>query len=147
MAWYVHIHVCFACDYNDGVAALAKEHLAGTDYQCREAKWFLESLSQRTGTNAGTKGGLSLWGICGNYTNGEEFVEELKPFWEDLLKSDTEGGPLYFEHILVFVEPEQSEQTIAYEIFLDEDLSYFPPTRGGDLVVKVHECPFCFYQM
>lgn len=28
MGHYVHLHVCFACDYNDPVAALAKKHLA-----------------------------------------------------------------------------------------------------------------------
>ena len=71
MGVYTHLHVCFACDTNDGVAALARTHLARLnerplgeweDYDTRdqEAQWFLEALSDRTGPNPGPKGGLSI---------------------------------------------------------------------------------------
>lgn len=139
MGYYVHIHVCFACDENEGVAALAARHREAVG-ECREAQWFLDDLSKRTGNNPGPKGGLSTWGIVGNYTDGETFVEMLRPFWKELL-SEVEGGPNSFEHVLVFVEPEQSERATAFEIFLADDAD--PET----LTVKKHELPFTWMQM
>lgn len=142
MGFYVHINVCFACDNNEGVAALAKKHLGKITSDadgCREAKWFLEDLSNRTGCNKGPKGGLSTWGMVGNYTNGMVFVEELREFWSELL-SGVDGGPLSFEHILVFVELEQSEQAKAIEIFLEGE------DRPGTLKIVEHDCPFAWMQ-
>lgn len=136
MGHYVHIHVCFACDSNEGVAELAKNHLMEISGDtCKEAKWFLESLSERTGKNPGPKGGLSLWGMVGNFTDGDIFVRILNGFWKDLL-SEIEGGPRSDERILVFVEHEQSDYAEAYEIFLEDDEN--PET----LKIKKHGCPF-----
>ena len=139
MGHYVHLTVCFACDTNEGVAALAKEHMPPEDGS-REARWFLQALAERTGNNPGPKGGLSTWGIVGNYTDKDEFVETLRPFWKALL-SDPEGGPCSFEHILIFVEHEQTERATAIEIFLDDD------ENKDSLIVKKHECPFAWMQM
>jgi len=139
MGHYVHINVCFACDKNEGVAALAEKHLPETE-ECREAKWFLEDLAKRTGNNPGPKGGLSTWGMVGNYTDEEEFVEVLRPFWKDLL-SDVDEGPCSFEHVLVFVEHEQTERATAFEIYRDDD------DDAETLTVKKHECPFSWMQM
>lgn len=142
MGWYVHLNVCFACDNNDGVAELANHHMATFlgDGEHREAEWFLNALSLRSGFNPGSKGGLSTWGIIGNYTNGTRFVDVLRPFWKDLLR-DNDIGPCCHEHILVFVEHEQSERATAFEIFLEDDAD--PDT----LIVKEHECPFSWMQM
>lgn len=140
MGYYVHINVCFACDKNDAVADLARKHLAlveSGDDGVREAGWFLQALSERTGHNHGPKGGLSMWGMVGNYTRVGEFVEVLKPFWLELL-GGIDGGPCDFEHILVFEEREQTERTTAYEISKNDN---------GAIEVKVHECPFAFMQM
>ena len=79
MGHYVHLSVVFACDENDGVAEIAKRYL-DTIGENREAQWFLEDLSNRTGRNPGPKGGLSTWGIVGNYTDKDEFIETLRPF-------------------------------------------------------------------
>ena len=92
MGHYVHLNVCFACDTNDAVAELAKQHMPPEDGN-REARWFLQALAERTGANPGPKGGLSTWGIVGNYTDEDEFVETLRPFWKALL-SDVDGGPV-----------------------------------------------------
>lgn len=140
MGYYVHVHVCFACNKNDGVAALAKKHrplLPSDSEGVREAGWFLDSLAERTGHNPGPKGGLSMWGMVGNYTRVDEFVEVLRPFWLDLL-GDIDGGPCDFEHILVFEEREQTERTTAYEIIKNDD---------NAIEVKKHECSFTFMQM
>lgn len=139
MGHYVHIHICFACDRNEGVAAIAKKHLPKLG-ECIEAKWFLDDLAKRTGNNPGPKGGLSMWGIVGNHTNEEEFIEVLRPFWDDLL-SGVDGGPLGFEHVLVFVEHEQTERATAFDIYCDysDDIK--------TLTVKKHECPFSWAQM
>lgn len=146
MGYYVHIHVCFSCDHNEPVAKLAAKHLPTVTEDkvdgYTEAFWFLSDLSKRTGDNHGPKGGLSLWGMTGNYTNGDIFVETLRPFWEEMLRNEI--GPLDFEHILVFVEPEQTEQTTAYEIFLEEKTG---SDERGPLVIKKHACPFSFMQM
>jgi hypothetical protein len=119
MGYYVHLNVCFACDENEGVAALAKQYQPLV-VDCQEAKWFLEDVGTRTGHNPGPKGGLLTWGIIGNYTNVEDFVHVLQDFWTALLQGD-DGGPLTFEHILVFYENEGSEAANAYEIFLDDN--------------------------
>jgi hypothetical protein len=133
---YVHIHVAMAVDKNEPVAEIAKRHVDGCG-DCREAKWFLEDLATRSGHNPGPKGGLSLWGMVGNYTDGEAFVKALEPFWLELF--GTEAGPFRFEHILVFEEREQTERTTAYEISYDENTK--------QLGVAKHKCPFAFMQM
>jgi hypothetical protein len=141
MGLYVHVHVSFSCDNNEGVAELAKKHLllASNNNYTKEATWFLKDLAIRTGSNPGPKGGMSLWGIIGNYTNVEDFVVTLKPFWVDLL-TGVEDGPHSFEHILVFEEREQAERAIAYEIFLEE-----PDHK--EFTVRKHELPFAWMQM
>ena len=151
MGYYVHLSVVFSCDQNDGVAALAKKHLtvlppADHEDHCDEAQWFLEDLAGRTGENRGPKGGLSTWGMVGNYTHAEEFVKVLAPFWLELLQADGEsGGPLCHEHILVFYEPEQSEAANAIEIVLESEDEM---ERGkGRLVIYHHQgLPFCWGQ-
>lgn len=144
MGLYVHLIVVFACDENEGVAALAKKHLESIDPQKsdedRDAKQFLLALSQRTGGNPGSRGGVSMWGIIGNYSSGERFSELLRPFWIDLL-AGVEGGPHDFEHIIVFEEREQTEQAVAYEIMFDD-----PEGVGRKLIIKRHELPFCWGQ-
>lgn len=148
MGWYVHIHVCFACDKNDAVAELARKHLpniVSDESGVREARWFLEDLSKRSGSNSGTKGGLSLWGMIGNYTRVESFVDALMPFWRDLLsdESDEYYGPRDFERVIVFEEHEQSGAANAYEIYWDD-----PESSGRSLVVKEHErLPFTWGQL
>lgn len=147
MGLYVHLSVIFACDRNEGVAALAAKHLpllAFEPGENRETEWFLRDLAGRTGNNPGPKGGLSMWGTVGNYTRPEEFVEKLRPPWKELL-SGIDGGPCSFEHILVFGEREQTERTTAYEIFMPEDSDGLT-IHDADLIVKVHECPFAFMQ-
>lgn len=145
MAWDVHIHVCFACNQNEGVAALAAKCLPtitdASDGE-RAAIWFLTDLSKRTGENFGPKGGLSLWGMTGNYTHADRFCEVLRPFWIDLL-SEIEGGPCNHERVIVFEEPEQSEAATAYEIGWDEP--YERETR--QLFIRKHEqLPFSWMQ-
>lgn len=143
MGYYVHVHVSFACDDNEPVAALAKRHAEnykteGAGDAERAARWFLDDLSERTGTNMGPKGGVSLWGIIGNYTSVDEFCELLRPFWIELLTTP-QCGPLDFEHIIVFEEREQSEQAVAYEIYLERE--------SQALTIKRHALPFCWNQM
>lgn len=144
MGWYVHIHVCFACNKNEGVAALAKKHrpsIADDSDAHRAAGWFLDDLAERTGENRGPKGGLSLWGMVGNYTEVEAFCDCLKPFWIDLL-SEVEGGPCNHERIIVFEEPEQREAATAYEIGWDD-----PGSEVRSLIIKKHESlPFSWQQ-
>jgi hypothetical protein len=144
MGWYVHLHGCFSAGRNEGVAAIARRHLALPTDDCPEARWFLDDLARRTGENPGPKGGLSLWGIIGNHTNAENFVESLRPFWIDLLSDqiEVEGGPHSFEHVIVFYEEEQSEAANAFEIGWDDENS-----EERRLVVRHHrKLPFSWRQ-
>jgi len=134
MGFYVHLHVCFECHRNEGVAAVASKHLASVKH--KEARWFLEDLSTRSGPNPGPKGGLSLWGIVGNYTSGDEFVSALMPFWQELLSGQIDDGPLMVHRIVVFVQPEEIATT-AYEIFREDPRDPVPK-------VQVHELNFGF---
>lgn len=138
MGLYVHLHVCFACDENEGVAQLAKKHLEHlADKSGPEARWFLESLAARTGYNKGPKGGLSLWGVVGNYTRPKEFAEELTAFWLELLSGRIDGGPHDFERVIVMSETEQREAADAIEIWQED----------GQLKIVEHEqLPFSWHQ-
>lgn len=132
MGWYVHLHLCFSCNDNEPLAALARKHEV-VGYDCPVANWLLRDLGQRSGTNPGPKGGLCLWGMIINGNWVEDFVTELRPFWTELLQTE-----LDHEHILVFYEEEQSEAANAYEIYLDENR----------LIVKHHtRLPFTWMQM
>ena len=89
----------------------------------------------------GPKGGLSLWGMTGNYTRVDAFCDILLPFWRDLLVG-FEGGPCSFEHVIVFEEREQVESATAYEIQWDDDEL---PQR--EMLIKKHEkLPFAWMQ-
>ena len=144
MGWYVHLQVSFACDENDGVAQLAREHLKHMDQDSSlYSRAFLADLSHRSGTNPGPKGGLSLWGIVANGSGiAGEFVEQLRPFWTDLLGEIIEGGPFGFEHIVVLYEEEQSQAANAYEVYWDD-----PDSPARKLVVRHHQnLPFAWMQ-
>lgn len=148
MGHYVHLHVAFNCGSSEEqLAKAAAQHLASlpvndAGYPANlEAGWYLKFLSGGQGIYPGPKGTLSIWGVVGNYTLGDEFVEALRPFFREVLKEVIAPH----RHICVFYEPEQSERCTVFEIFLEE----LPEgERFGDLVVKRHEdMPFAFMQM
>ena len=103
---------------------------------CTEAQSFLNYISEGKGYACGHKGALLTWGIVGNYTDADDFIKKLEPFFLEIY--DKECGPLDFEHILVFCEAEQSESATAYELIYDE--------KEKKLEVKVHHCPFAWMQ-
>lgn len=145
MGYYVHIHVAFSCCNNDGVAALARRCAepfknVPLDDGTRYAKWFLDDLAERQGENPGPKGGLSQWGMVGNYTRPDEFCDALRPFWAELLSGGIDGGPCGHSRVIVFAEPEQKERAEAYEIWRDDD-------GEGALQIKHHVLPFAWMQM
>lgn len=135
MGHYVHLSIVMACNNEDELFKLAKKHLQ-KDYKCNESLWYLEYLSEGKGYTCGPKGGLSMWGIVGNYTSAEFFVENLRLFWIELF--ETEVGPFNFEHIIVFYEHEQSEQADAIEISWDKEKK--------QLKIKDHSLPFAWMQ-
>lgn len=135
MGFYVHLSIIMPCDNNEPVAEIAKKYVDTIEH-CNEAEWYLEELSTRKGYNPGPKGGLSMWGIVGNYTSVDEFIDALEPFFLELFK--TEAGPSDFEHIIVFYEREQSEQAKAYEISYDKE--------NHKIDVKEHFLPFAWMQ-
>ncbi len=135
MGHYVHLSIIMACDKNEPVAELAKKHLEKLD-ACKESRWYLEDLSNRKGNNTGPKGGLSMWGIVGNHTCIDKFIEDLTPFFIELY--DTQAGPFQFEHIIIFSEHEQIEQATAHEISYNKE--------NKKLNVKEHRLPFAWMQ-
>lgn len=135
MAYDVHLSIIMRCDKNDEIAELAKKHVETFAEWC-EAKMYLEDISTRKGHNPGRKGGLSMWGIVGNYTCVDKFIEDLKPFFIEVYQNQV--GPLDFEHIIIFSEPEQSEQATAHEISYDEE--------SKKLNIKEHGLPFSWMQ-
>lgn len=137
MRYYVRLFVAFPCYNNDGVAELARKHLVvlqGIDEQA--AIQFLEALSQRSGINLGSKGSMSFWGIVGNYTQPERFVSVLRPFWSELLHAEIEGGPLWFEHILVFFQTEEDVSLNGLEIYLDIEKKNYEEGQSEHLTLS-----------
>ena len=117
MSYIVRLHVAFECDDNAPVAELAAKHLhLGVADGDADATYFLSYLATRTGTNPGPKGGLSLWGIRGNYSNGSRFCDILIPFWKELGSGDQ--SPYEGTNVLVFEEAEQSAGLTVYEVSL-----------------------------
>ena len=138
MGYYVHISVIFAYDRDDAVTELAEKYLKIHTKDFSETKSFLEHLRDKRSPSFSPKGGTFYWGGIGNYTQPKEFIDALKPFWEELLKAD--ASPLDFEHILIFYEREQHEAASAYEIYLDQE-------ERQELVIKHHErLPFAWMQ-
>lgn len=145
MAHDVHLHVCFPCNDHGAVAEVAKRHLPSIharadaeDPGVREARAFLRALSQRSGLAEGWKGGLSTWGVVGNYTDEDAFVDVLGPFWLELF-SEFDGGPLSFERAIVFFEHEQTEAAGCWELWRDENRDEMrnedKPVREGTLAL------------
>ncbi|KKN81427.1 hypothetical protein LCGC14_0320400 [marine sediment metagenome] len=152
MAFDVHLSITFACDDYNEIHPTVEKHLpevrkAVEFSQHRdgavEAQRFLEDLLKRKGDgHCGHKGGLCTWGVVGNYTNTERFVDVLKPFWKDLLTGIDRpdgGSPSDFEHVIVFYEKEQSERAHCYDIWVE---------RVDDQELKIvhHKLPFCWGQ-
>lgn len=145
MGWYVHLHVAFACDENEKVADLASLWLErGGETLSIEAKWFLGDLSERTGANRGPKGGLSLWGIVGNYTDGWRFADSLRGFWCDIL--GCEGGPHRFERIVVIEEEEGSHQARAHMVYLPGHLHWQGTPTAQDIKIETRVLPIFWGQ-
>jgi hypothetical protein len=140
MGLYVHLSVVFSCSLNDLVADIAEKHFANLPPEAPdEARMFLAELAHRSGPNPGSKGGLSLWGIVGNYTSPDEFVHSLAPFWEDILADHSYDdvpwyGPSHQEHVIVFFETEQARRAQCYEIGWDN-----PESENRTMVYKLHE--------
>jgi len=152
MGYYTHIHVCFESTFSEPVAAIARRHLPEVgESRIIEAKWFLESLAERTGTNPGPKGGLCLWGMVANGVPPEDFVAVLGPFWEDILQEpdDDELSDISpHNHIVVFYEGEDSLRCECWEIFRDFEKHPMNDPNLPPLTVKHHErLPFIFNQM
>lgn len=122
MGLYVHISVVFAYDGDDEATEIANKYLEKDWSQSgsrTEIVSFLEHLRDKHHTKFSPKGGTFYWGGIGNYTDTKEFVEDLRPFWKELLVAKC--SPMDFEHILVFTEREGMEYASAFEIWLDED--------------------------
>jgi hypothetical protein len=149
----VELLVTFACSQLDGVAEIARRQLPLTqararELECPEAIAFLEHYAGRSGVaDLGPKNGLTAWTYGGNYTDPDKFVECLQPVWNDLLRSDPDGGPSFDCHILVIYQLQDIEHAGAREIYLDvpESARYEEAIRSP-LVVKRHDpLPFRFF--
>ena len=137
MSGNTHLQVSFPASYNDGVSALAKHLLEGTELE-HEALWFLQSMADRSGENLGTKGGLVTWGTVGKLIDPLAFVYSLIPFWTGLFSAP--NAMMYWERIVVLYEREQTEAASAIEILMDEELGLKAP-----LIIRHHEgLPFCW---
>lgn len=142
MGFYVHLSVCYSSELEDDIKPELEKlvNKYKKEDAPKEAIWILEAILDPKNYNCGPKGFLFTWGVVGNYTSGQEVVDYLKPFFEEQLRNNL--GTLDFDHILIFEEREQSQQAIAYEIFLEDSNS----DEKGPLIVKRHELPFCWNQ-
>lgn len=133
-----HIVVSFPCSSFYGVAALAmkmKHARRATKYSF-DAAAFLGDTSFREGAPSGPKGGMLLWGWTGNHVDADKFVDELLPFFRELISGEVDGGPCEHERVIVLFEQEQTDRATSFEIRnVDGDVG------GGCEVIK-RELPF-----
>jgi hypothetical protein len=139
MGYYVKLSVVFECHDHEALhpivnACLTEVRTSG----CKEAEWYLTQLLERKGLAPGPKGGMSTWGMVGNYTSGEHFVQALAPFWFLVLAAQ-EGGMGQYTKIMVFVQGEDESKATAYEIFRED------PEDDHSMTVKKHACPFSWW--
>jgi hypothetical protein len=111
----VCLTVTFRCDENDPLAEVARDYAPrfGDDHDSmpdgkREARYFLDDISGRTGPNPGRNGGLCVWGTIGNFTPPEVFVEALMPFF---LRLWIAGVIPLDEHVLILSQRKGGEAT------------------------------------
>lgn len=139
MAHEVLITVTVQWNDQDELAAIAKRyhdilskegHYTGPENRkLLECNMFLADLTTRTGMAKGPKGGVVQWGIVGNWTVGDTFVEVLKPFWEEILK-ETVGN------VVVMAQDEQTPYVNCWVIRLDDDDEL--------LTITEHQLPISF---
>jgi len=132
---YVHISVVMSCNNEEKLIAIAKNHINDPDLSF-EASGYLRYIIQGKSVATGPKGSLSTWGMVGNYTSHENFVDGLVPFWSDLYKND--DVLFKFERIIVFCEPEQSQRAECYEIRYD--------AQQKGVLRAFHSLPFAWMQ-
>ncbi len=136
MSRAVFLNVSFVCDDNDAVALIAKRHLPlmwDAD-ACAEVIWFLEQLSEKTGGNAGNKGGLSVCSCVGNYTQLSQVLRKLNNFWIELLMKVG-----MHTRVVILCQEEHCERTTVCFVSLEVPESvhrrvhveYPPPIIGG----------------
>ncbi len=80
------LHLFFTCVKLDGVATLANKYLSlmqGTD----EAA-VLQFLTDLSSQSIRLNNGMLHWTFLSKDTNPEAFVTCLRPFWEELLRSE-----------------------------------------------------------
>lgn len=118
----VYLSVTFRADENEPLAEIARDYAPrfGDDYQSmtdgnREARYFLDDLTKRTGTNPGSSGGICAWGSIGEYTPPEIFVDALRPFFLRVWL----GGVMPLDERVLIVAQRKGGETLCFGIGLD----------------------------
>jgi hypothetical protein len=143
---------------NDEVAQIAKSHLnlwlkthpTKTGLEPEAVEPFLRSLSTRTGYNEGSRGGMSVWSFVCNGDCGEEFVNCLKPFWQELLMADhhsprTTGLPHISDNVVVLVQGPDDNTANSYEISMYISGAGDEPLEEPN--IRKFVCPFSFHAL
>ena len=147
MGFYVHVQISFSVHSVPAMARLASEHRARLDEgKERDAVRILLAMEEgERYVGHGPKGSLFCFGFVGNYSNGESIAEALAPMIEQMLREDEAASD--FDHVVLLVEPEQTESAQAFEMYLvAPDAS--TPSRYGKLTTRHHDgLPFCWGQM
>src|SRR6266566_4613269 len=93
MSENILLHHYFTCVKLDGVARVAKNYLPqmlATDDAA--ALQFLTDMSSQA---VKISNGMLHWTFLSKDANPQAFVADLQPFWEDLLRSEVEGGRVF----------------------------------------------------
>ena len=130
MGFYVHLQVSWGGGSSVAVPQIARKHLEKLTCKDKEtfneAHWFFESVISGKSFFGGPKGDFWAWGVIGNYTNVEEFIELTKPFFMELYKC---GELLEHDRVIFQCEPEQNESVSIYQLSSDGNVEEF--SSGG----------------
>ncbi len=116
------LHLFFTCVKLDGVATLADNYLPRM--QVTDEAAALQFLADLSSQSIRLSNGTLNWTFLSKDANPEAFVTCLRPFWEELLRSEVEGGPRFYEQTVVLYQMEDATSASSFEIRMSgKDLS------------------------
>lgn len=144
MSKKVLVQISFRCYSDEWVSKLAYERakeLSKKDMLVLpQVLEYLTDVSLLRNMAVICKTGICLWGRLLDDVDVDLFVEQLKPFWDELLRSDAlDDGPFDSDKIIILSEKWGEAKSYAHEIFLE----FAEPEHACvGLTVRKHENPY-----
>lgn len=125
MGYYVHIQVSWNGGELEITKPIAEKHgdklpPPTENWEVyRETRLFFESVISGKSYFGGPKGDFWCWGLIGNHTSMDTFIELTKPFFMDLFAC---GELLESARVIYMHEPEDAESVDIYQLYVSGEV-------------------------